>query len=154
MGKETRLDACKIYSQFLVDAPRIDIWLDKELCVDSAGSIFFRVSEKMTSRPALRLIDRCTQGWLAEWYEEGVKKFASKKNHHLVDGGTQTLKITKGPAHLVLNKPFKVVRVPDEDPDEDVKVVHNILLTMEYDPESDKILKKQWDIQEQGWVFA
>ncbi len=154
MDTSPKMNALKIYSQFLTDAPRVDFWLDKQLCKDTAGSIFFKVSEKLDSKVALRLIDRCTQGWLAEWYEEGMKKFAHGEGHYFIDGGTQTVKITKGPTSLVIHKPFKVISIPETDPNEDAKVIEEVLLTVEYDPVSDEVMKKQWDVKEEGWVFA
>ncbi len=154
MDASPKMNALQIYSQFLTDAPRVDFWLDRKLCKDTAGSIFFKVSEELDSKVALRLIDRCTQGWLAEWYEEGMNMFADGEGLYFIDGGTQTVKITKGPVNLIVHKPFKVIRIPEVDPNGDAEVVEEVLLTVEYDPIANEVTRKKWDVMEEGWVFA
>jgi len=101
------MDKEDIYSQFLLDAPRMNIWVDGSKLDDmDPVTLFFQVFEKCRSWEILK---RCTQGWLAFWYEKGIQELGLSRRQYLVDGGSQDVLITTSPLRLVTTKPFKIV---------------------------------------------
>lgn len=143
-----------IYNNFIVDAPRLELWIDQKLCTDNPGSTFFRIMEEVSVEKALRLVDRATQGWLADCFAEGKETYATGHDEHLTDGGKQVVKIETSHPSLTTVKPFRVVYVPSCASDKNWHVVKEILLTLKYDAASDAIVSKNWEVMEPDWTYV
>lgn len=109
MGIRSR--ALLILRELLVDAPRCQISIDSIIQDCNPVELFFDLQARFGTNIGLALASRCTQGWLAHWYSNGVDKLCTR-NSHLLNDGLQVIYIRSSPEpHLYMTKPFKIASV-------------------------------------------
>lgn len=142
-----------IYSQCLLDLPRLDLWINQIKDKDSPGSVFFRVIDSLGKGPGLKTLYNCTQGNLANDWKKGRTMFLKTSTQHLISSGRQIAKIELGDRpSLRIQKPFKIIHVPEDDPNEEPVELKELILSIEYDPVKD-IAISRWNETDDDWIL-
>lgn len=74
--------AYELYRQFIIDVPRMDLYVNGKLSKENPTSLFMRLWDFFGM--SLRY---CTQTALVSWFERGRKHYCKGDDEHLLDGG-------------------------------------------------------------------
>ena len=100
--------------QFMLDSPRVDVWLDDGYVDPANGTTLVAdLFRCLSPLAAWRTIDVVSQGSLAPWYESAADTFARGPGEHLVPRGRQRVAIDTGNSEVRIEKDFAVVTLVD-----------------------------------------
>ena len=103
----------KIYAQFMVDAPRIRIYIDDELETSPPACIFSILLNRYRNvSTSLLATFWCTQTALASIYTTKMHELNPHLHrglliYHLLDGGAQNIRVQPNDT-IIITKPFKI----------------------------------------------
>ena len=101
------------YNQFLIDAPRVCVFLDNQkVTYDNADKLFVVLVHKYEPLVAIKFMYYCTQTFLADIYIQKAKELTQvNRDFQLVDDGAEVVSFDKRGVYIL--KPFKVCVVDD-----------------------------------------
>ena len=103
-----------LYSQFIIDLPRITLYLDGILNIDNSETVYNYLYDKLEDKKQL---DFClyflTQTSLAEYYIKEYEKIENK-NEHLVDDGKYIVKLDTNSKTINISKNFRKIYLNDD----------------------------------------
>ena len=112
----------ELYSQFILDSPRISIFLDNEKEMSSPECLFAIILNNYDFSTGLRFLFWCTQTALAPIYKMKLEEINPEKTtnesnnifikYHLVDAGKQQIDIND--QTLIVKKPFNICKITDD----------------------------------------
>ena len=104
-----------LWTQFVLDYPRTDVWLKDRVLPRDPRSAFDILASCHGSVVAWRVAEVCHQGLWADWFESAQDTFChGQPNAHLVSG--DRVRIEVEPQQIVLSKQFRVIEVTDAGP--------------------------------------
>jgi len=114
------------YSQYLLDVPRIYIYIDGVLYKDTAIELI-NVLKKMYKRDYKFAANLCTQQTLSKHFDYFIKRFEKiDDSMHVVDGGAEKVYFNKD--RIKIYKPFNIVDIREEH------IKYTIYLRIECNP--------------------
>lgn len=128
--------AYELYRQFVIDVPRMDMYVDGKFSRENPTSLFMCLWDCFGLS-----LHNCTQTALVSWFERGRKHYCSGDDEHLLDGGRQTVEICTKQGLITVKKPFRVVRVGLEPLD-----LATIQLVITYDS-SNNCKRNAWYVE-------
>lgn len=114
------------YSQYLLDVPRIYIYIDAILYKDTAIELI-NILKKKYKKNYKYAANLCTQQTLSNHFNYFIKRFEQiDMNTHVVDGGAEKVYFNNN--CIKIYKPFNIVNIQQE------QITHTIYLRIECDP--------------------
>ena len=74
--------AYALYRQFVIDVPRMDVYVDGKMSTENPTSLFMCLWDCFGLS-----LHYCTQTALVSWFEKGRKHYCNGTDEHLLDGG-------------------------------------------------------------------
>jgi hypothetical protein len=108
-------DFDNIYKQFILDLPRLDLYLDSYLCNKDHQYVKEYLEERLDNVSYKIAIFMLTQTFLAKFFADEYKKRMSLYDEHLLDNHSYVVNIDTISKIISISKDFKILYLLDNE---------------------------------------
>ncbi len=101
-----------LYSQFIIDLPRLTLYLNEKLCNDSSEQVYDYLYDRLNKRQLRFCLYFLTQTSLADYYFKEYKKLKDNMEH-LVGDGSYVVRLDTIRKTINVSKNFRKIYIDD-----------------------------------------
>jgi len=108
----TAISDRNLYSQFIIDLPRLTLYLNEKLCNDSSEQVYDYLYDRLNKRQLRFCLYFLTQTSLADYYFKEYKKLKDNMEH-LVGDGSYVVRLDTTRKTINVSKNFRKIYIDD-----------------------------------------